>query len=39
MIGDSASDVEAGQRLGMATLQLGGEIPSLRAAVDQLLPT
>jgi D-glycero-D-manno-heptose 1,7-bisphosphate phosphatase len=39
MIGDSRSDTEAGQTLGMATFQLGTEMPDLAAVVDQLLET
>jgi D-glycero-D-manno-heptose 1,7-bisphosphate phosphatase len=38
MIGDSASDVEAGQALCMTTVQLGVDVPDLEAAVDALLP-
>jgi D-glycero-D-manno-heptose 1,7-bisphosphate phosphatase len=37
IIGDSASDVEAGRRLGLTTVRLGVEAPDLAAAVDQLL--
>jgi D-glycero-D-manno-heptose 1,7-bisphosphate phosphatase len=36
-IGDSVSDVAAGQALGMRTLHLGVDAADLRAAVDQLL--
>jgi D-glycero-D-manno-heptose 1,7-bisphosphate phosphatase len=38
MIGDSATDVEAGRALGMLTLRLGADVPDLSAAVDQLTP-
>jgi D-glycero-D-manno-heptose 1,7-bisphosphate phosphatase len=37
MIGDSPSDVEAGRRMGMGTIQIGVDAPDLAAAVDQLL--
>jgi D-glycero-D-manno-heptose 1,7-bisphosphate phosphatase len=37
MIGDSRSDVQAGQALGMRTLQLGVDAPDLRTAVAGLL--
>jgi D-glycero-D-manno-heptose 1,7-bisphosphate phosphatase len=37
MIGDSASDVEAGRRLGMTTVRLRHDAPDLGSAVDQLL--
>jgi D-glycero-D-manno-heptose 1,7-bisphosphate phosphatase len=37
MIGDRASDVEAGRLLGMTTLQVGVDVPDLAAAVDELL--
>lgn len=37
MVGDSANDVIAGQRLGMTSLQLGLDVPDLATAVDALL--
>jgi len=37
MIGDSASDVEAGRRFGARTIWLGRDVPDLAAAVDRLL--
>lgn len=37
MIGDSASDAEAGRALGMMTVQLGVDAASLRLAVERLL--
>lgn len=37
MVGDSANDAIAGQRLGMTSLQLGVDVPNLTRAVDVLL--
>jgi D-glycero-D-manno-heptose 1,7-bisphosphate phosphatase len=37
MIGDSESDVEAGRRMGMRTVQIGVNAPDLNSTVDQLL--
>jgi D-glycero-D-manno-heptose 1,7-bisphosphate phosphatase len=37
MVGDSANDVIAAQKLGMTTLHLGLDVPDLAAAVDLLL--
>ncbi len=37
MIGDSASDVEAGHTLGMGTVRLGVDAPDLSAAVGRVL--
>lgn len=37
LVGDSESDVEAGRRLGIATLRLGVNVADLNAAVDRLL--
>lgn len=37
MIGDSRSDVEAGQALGMQTVRIGGDVSDLVTAVDRLL--
>jgi D-glycero-D-manno-heptose 1,7-bisphosphate phosphatase len=37
MVGDSANDIIAGDKLGMTTLQLGIDVPDLSAAVDVLL--
>lgn len=37
MIGDSASDVEAGRRAGTETVRIGVDAPSLADAVDALL--
>jgi len=37
MIGDSPNDVTAGQKLGMRSLLVGGDLPDLPAAVDVLL--
>jgi D-glycero-D-manno-heptose 1,7-bisphosphate phosphatase len=37
MVGDSDADTLAGRALGMATLQLGLDVPDLTAAVDVLL--
>jgi D-glycero-D-manno-heptose 1,7-bisphosphate phosphatase len=37
MVGDSANDVTAGQKLGMTTIRLGVDTPDLAAAVGLLL--
>jgi D-glycero-D-manno-heptose 1,7-bisphosphate phosphatase len=37
MVGDSANDVIAGQKLGITSIQLGPDVPDLAAAVDLLL--
>jgi D-glycero-D-manno-heptose 1,7-bisphosphate phosphatase len=37
MVGDSEKDVLAGERLGMATVHLGHDVPDLAAAIDELL--
>jgi D-glycero-D-manno-heptose 1,7-bisphosphate phosphatase len=37
MIGDSAIDMEAGQRLGMTSIRIGVDVPDLAGAVDRLL--
>jgi D-glycero-D-manno-heptose 1,7-bisphosphate phosphatase len=37
MVGDSLSDVEAGRRLGMATIQIGVDAPDLVAAVAMMV--
>jgi phosphoglycolate phosphatase-like HAD superfamily hydrolase len=37
MVGDSANDVTAGQKLGMTAIHLGVNAPDLAAAVDSLL--
>jgi D-glycero-D-manno-heptose 1,7-bisphosphate phosphatase len=37
MIGDSASDAEAGRRLGMLTIRLGVDSPDLETAVGRVL--
>jgi D-glycero-D-manno-heptose 1,7-bisphosphate phosphatase len=37
MIGDSASDIEAGTALGMRTVWVGRDVPDLAGAVDEVL--
>jgi D-glycero-D-manno-heptose 1,7-bisphosphate phosphatase len=37
MVGDSANDITAGQKLGMTSIRLGVDAPDLAAAVDLLL--
>ena len=37
MVGDSASDVEAGRRVGATTYRIGGDVATLAAAVDAIL--
>jgi D-glycero-D-manno-heptose 1,7-bisphosphate phosphatase len=37
MIGDSPADVTAGRRAGMATIQIGHDVPDLETAVDRVL--
>ena len=37
MIGDGASDVEAGRAAGMSTIWIGHDVPNLAAAVDRVL--
>jgi D-glycero-D-manno-heptose 1,7-bisphosphate phosphatase len=37
IVGDGESDVEAGRRLGIPALRIGGDVPDLAAAVARLL--
>ena len=37
VVGDAASDIEAGRRLGVRTIQIGVDAPDLAGAVDELL--
>jgi len=39
MVGDSANDVTAGRKLGIASILLGTDVPDLAAAVDLLICT